>query len=162
VFVAIEEAVDMAKTAEDVEFVDGDGLESDAVEDECADSADVVPRILDVGVLQDNRDEGVGEDPAVQGPVGNVWYGILFQMDGDVGIEMLWMNAKYFVEPVEKRPLGACLSPPGGLHGVLGIAFSTHDGRIVVNSSSTIFLSFFLSSNQNPKPQSVRGVGGWI
>jgi hypothetical protein len=41
---------------------------------------------------------------------------------------------------VGKGPLGASLLSPGGLHGVLGIAFSTHGLRIDTNSTSTLFV----------------------
>lgn len=158
VFITVEETMCMAQTAEDVEFVDGDGLEGDAVEDECAERADVVARILDVGVLQNDRDDGVGEDPAVHGPVGHVWYGVLLEMDGDVGIEMFGVNPQYFVEPVEERPLRAGLSPPRGLHRVLGVAFGTHgEYRLVSKSSSAILLFSF----NRPKPSkfNLRGRG---
>lgn len=125
----------MAETAEDVELVDGDGLKGDTVENECGDGAEIVAGDLDVGVLDQQWDHGVRENPAVHGPVWYVGHGVFLQVCGDVLVEVFGMDAQEFIEPVEKSPFGAGLSPPGGLHRVLWIAFS-HDGVSERDSNS--------------------------
>lgn len=65
VLITIEEAVDMAEAAEDMEFVDGDGLEGGSVEEEGANGAQVLAGVGDVEVVEGDRGEGMEKHPAV-------------------------------------------------------------------------------------------------
>ena len=87
-----------------MQLVDGGGLEGETVEDEGCDSAEIVACEVDVGLLEDDWNHRVHDDPAVHGPVRDIGDSVLLCVDGDLLIQVLGVNVEKFVEPVEDVP----------------------------------------------------------
>ena len=95
----------MTEATEDVKFVDGDQLKGDAVEKECRQGAEIAAGELNVGMLNEQRDDGVADHPTVHGPVWHVRHRVLLEMNGHLSVEIFGVDAEQLVEPVEERPL---------------------------------------------------------
>lgn len=72
VLVTIEEAIFVAEPTDRVQLVDGIRFEKDAVKDEGRDRMQVMTREIDIGLMKEERDRGVEDDPAVHLPVGKM------------------------------------------------------------------------------------------
>ena len=100
----------MAGPAEDVQLVDGDELERGAVKEEGLQGRKVPSRPGDVQMLQENRNKGVEEHPAVQRTLVHVRHLVRLLVDRNVLVEMRGMDPQEFIEPVVDGPSLATLA----------------------------------------------------
>lgn len=119
--VTVQEAKRVAEASEDVQLVDGDGLKSQTVEDEGGDRGEVMSGVGTIGVVDQQRNDGVSNNPAVRMPLGHVGDFVLLGVNGHLLIQIDGVDAEEFVGPVEDGPLATVETAPGGLHRVLGV-----------------------------------------
>nr|POE65892.1 hypothetical protein CFP56_57582 [Quercus suber] len=122
VLVAVQTAVLIGEHAKHSELVNGVQLEGKRVHYEDGDVSQVLAGVHNIGLVEEDRPQGVYAHPNVALPVWQIGHFVGFGVFRHVLIVLVWLDTEEFQHPVVASPLLSVAGAPSGLHGILWIA----------------------------------------